>query len=195
MGLQMKKLEELSVLIVDDSATIRKIIIANLQKLGVSKIFEAKNGEDGYSFAKTNPVDIIITDHNMDGMNGLGLVTKLRNDPKTENIFVIAVSSEFNAKLKADYGFLGVVQFIHKPFNQLSFNAAITAYLRSQDNNGANWEKPTPSELKALFQSRNFVVSCKNQNLEFDFGEQKLVVGLNDLAEKAKLYSIVELKD
>jgi len=191
----MKKIEELSVLIVDDSITIRKIITANLQKLGVTKIYQAKSGEEGYAAARANHIDIVLTDHNMAGMNGLGLVTKLRNDPKTENIFVIAVSSEFDAKLKADYGFFGVVQFIHKPFNQVSFNTAITAYLKACDNNGAEWEKPSPSELRTLLKDGNFAVSCQSQNLEFDFGEQKLVVGLEDLASKAKLYNMINLDD
>lgn len=190
----MKKIEELCVLVVDDSVTIRKIITANLQKFGVSKIFQAKSGEEGYATARANNVDIVLTDHNMAGMNGLGLVTKLISDPKTENIFVIAVSSEFDDKLKSDYGFLGVVQFIHKPFNQLSFNNAIMAYLKSQDSNGAGWDKPTPSELRELLKDGNFAVSCQSQNLEFDFGERKLVVEIADIAAKSKLYNMIELE-
>jgi CheY-like chemotaxis protein len=191
----MKKLEELTVLVVDDSVTIRKIITTNLQKLGITKIFQAKSGDEGYGSAKTNKIDIILTDHNMAGMNGLDMVTRLRNDPKTESIFIIAVSSEFDAKLKDEYGRLGVFQFIHKPFNQTGFNNALLAYLKSEDKNGAEWEKPTPSKLKELLKNGDFAVSCQGQNLEFDFGTQKLVIELKDIADKAKLYNMIELKD
>ncbi len=131
----------------------------------------------------------------MAGMNGLTMVTKLRNDPKTENIFIIAISIEFDTKLKSEYGGLGVFQFIHKPFNQTDFNNALTAYLKSEDKNGAGWEKPSPSELKELFKDGSFAVSCQNQNLEFDFGEQKLVLEMKDIAEKGKLYNMTELKE
>lgn len=67
--------------------------------------------------AKTEKIDIVLTDHNMVGTNGLGLVTKLRNDSKTENIFVIAISIEFDDSLKGQYQILGVSEFIYKPFS------------------------------------------------------------------------------
>lgn len=191
----MKSKEELKVLVVDDSMTIRKIITTNLQKLGITNIFQAKNGEEGYTNAKLNKIDIILTDHNMAEMNGLAMVTKLRNDPKTEHIFVIAVSSEFDSTLKNEYGTLGVKNFIHKPFNQIEFNNAIKAYENASDSNGANWSKPTPTELKEFLKNGDFGVKCLTNEIEFDFGEQKLIVDIKDVAEKGRLYHMIELKD
>ncbi|MGE4399690.1 MAG: response regulator [Campylobacterales bacterium] len=189
----MKKIEDLNVLIVDDSITIRKIIAANLQKLGVTKILQAKSGDEGYQVSCSQAVDIILTDHNMSGMNGLGMVSKLRNNPKTEHIFVIAVSSEFDANLKQSYMALEVLNFIHKPFNQKEFNDAIMAYVNSSDKNGAGWERVTPSELDKLLSDGSFTVDYKEKNIELDFGGQKLLVEVKDVAEKGKMYTMLDL--
>lgn len=189
----MKKIEDLNVLIVDDSITIRKIIASNLEKLGVRKIVQAKSGDEGYQISCVQPVDIILTDHNMTGMNGLEMVTKLRNNTKTERIFVIAVSSEFDEKLKQAYSELEVYNFIHKPFNQKEFNDGIMAFINSSDKNGAGWDRVTSVELNELLANGKFKVEYKQNNLEIDFGGQKLLVDVKDLAAKGKMYSMMNL--
>lgn len=191
----MRKVEELSFLIVDDSVTIRKILASNLQKMGVKKIFQAKSGDEAFVVAKTEKIDIVLTDHNMVGTNGLGLVTKLRNDSKTENIFVIAISSEFDDSLKGQYQILGVSEFIHKPFSQTAFNSAVTAFLKSEDKNGGGYEKLSPKELQQLFSTGEFAVASQNENLEFDFGEKKLIVQIAELSKTARLYNMIELEN
>lgn len=129
----------------------------------------------------------------MSGMNGLGMVSKLRNNPKTENVFVIAVSSEFDASLKQAYQALEVLNFIHKPFNQKGFNDAIMAYLNSTDKNGAGWERVTPSELDKLLCDGSFSIGYKEQSLELDFGGQKLLLEIKNVAEKGKMYTMLNL--
>ena len=65
-------------LIVDDSSTMRRIIINTLTKLGYQSFVEAGNGREGLDRLGGGPVDLVITDWNMPEMNGIDFVRSLR---------------------------------------------------------------------------------------------------------------------
>lgn len=66
-----------NILVVDDSQSMRQVIIITLQDSG-HETFEAGNGKDALALAKTNKFDAIISDLNMPEMDGISLVTELR---------------------------------------------------------------------------------------------------------------------
>ena len=66
------------VLVVDDSGTMRKIIVRSLNALGVTDVVEAGDGSDGLDVFKQQQFDIVLTDWNMPRMTGLELLKAIR---------------------------------------------------------------------------------------------------------------------
>ena len=105
------------ILIVDDSSTMRRIIVNVLTQLGISSDFihEAQDGLFALGKVKTNSYDLILTDWNMPNMNGLELVKTIRSVDKKVPIVMITTEGgkgEVITALKA-----GVNNYIVKPFN------------------------------------------------------------------------------
>ena len=105
------------VLIVDDFATMRRIIKNTLGRLGHKEVLEAENGADAWKTLEENSdVDVLVTDWNMPEMNGLELVKKVRADERFVDTPIIMVTTEGGkaeviTALKA-----GVNNYIVKPF-------------------------------------------------------------------------------
>ncbi len=107
----------MKILVVDDSSTMRRIIVNTLHKLGYKDVIEAEHGLDALAKLKENPdVQLILTDWNMPEMDGLTFVLTLRKS-KTFNKIPIIMITTMGAKedivkaLKA-----GVNNYIVKPF-------------------------------------------------------------------------------
>ncbi len=107
----------MKILVVDDSSTMRRIIVNTLNKLGYKNVIEAEHGLDALAKLKENPdVSLILTDWNMPEMDGLTFVQTLRRS-KTFNKVPIIMITTMGAKedivkaLKA-----GVNNYIVKPF-------------------------------------------------------------------------------
>ena len=83
--------DRLKVLVVDDSAHMRKLVVTILQAFGVTHIHEADSGERAWSQLLEHNPDICILDWMMEGMSGLDLIQKIRTDPMTPNPFVPAI--------------------------------------------------------------------------------------------------------
>ncbi|MCB9964261.1 MAG: response regulator [Rhodospirillales bacterium] len=112
-------LENLSVLVVEDTLPMRKIIHAVLMTLGVGKIYNAENGEEGYRNFLRHNQDIIITDWHMPNVNGLDLIQMIRRNANSPNrlvpIIMMTGYSAFPRVSQArDYG---VTEFLVKPFS------------------------------------------------------------------------------
>jgi CheY-like chemotaxis protein len=80
-----------TVLVVDDEASMRKSIVVALNAKGY-KTIEAEDGMEGLSLAAAEQPDIIISDVNMDNMNGFMMVEQLRDNPDTALIPVIMMT-------------------------------------------------------------------------------------------------------
>ena len=83
---------EIKVLVIDDSLTIRQGLSRDLQKLGLM-VTEASNGSEGFDIASGQRFDLIITDIELPGINGLDLCKKLKSGSATKSTPVIIVSS------------------------------------------------------------------------------------------------------
>lgn len=79
------KLEKLSVLVVEDTIPMRKLIVSVLESFGIGKIYTAGNGEEGFAqFQHHNP-DIIITDWLMEPVDGINFIRMVRNSLTSPN--------------------------------------------------------------------------------------------------------------
>jgi two-component system, chemotaxis family, chemotaxis protein CheY len=102
-------------LVVDDSATMRRIVINSLQRIGFTSTVEAEDGAD--ALAKFDAgVGFVITDWNMPNMNGLDFTRALRARPDGKSVPVLLVTTrsvreDILAAVEA-----GVNNYIVKPF-------------------------------------------------------------------------------
>jgi two-component system, chemotaxis family, chemotaxis protein CheY len=107
------------VLIVDDSAPIRKILRHLLLEsdLAIGKIVEAADGIEAVELLKTESVNVILTDVNMPRMDGLELVRHLRSTEEWKNVPVILVTTEGSEAAIVDVAKLGIAGYVRKPFS------------------------------------------------------------------------------
>ncbi len=112
------KFDKLSVLVVEDNAPMLEVVVNSLKLLGVGKVFQARNGDAGYQvFLKERP-DVVITDWEMEPVDGLELVEWMRrhaSSPK-RNVPVIMMTGYAATARVAAARDQGVTEFLVKPF-------------------------------------------------------------------------------
>jgi two-component system, chemotaxis family, chemotaxis protein CheY len=106
----------IKILIVDDFATMRRIIRNILVQLGYSNILEADDGTSALSIIDSEPVDLIVSDWNMPKMTGLDLLKAVRANETTANTPFIMVTAEAQQDNIIQAVKARVSQYIVKPF-------------------------------------------------------------------------------
>ena len=114
-------------LVVDDSSTMRRIIINTLNKLGHREIVEAANGREGIDRLNAVDVDMIITDWNMPEMNGIEFIRAVRGLEKMKDTPVLMVTTNAAKDDIVEALRAGVNNYIVKPFTPATFKEKIEA--------------------------------------------------------------------
>jgi two-component system chemotaxis response regulator CheY len=123
-----------NLLVVDDSAVMRSMIIKTLALSGleIGQVHEAANGQDGLALLEKEWIDLALVDIHMPVMDGLEMIDRLRRRPETSALPVVVVSSESDpARIEALQG-QGVI-FAHKPFTPESLREIIIGALETTD--------------------------------------------------------------
>ena len=109
-----------TVLIVDDSNTMRKIVSRSLRQAGIDfdQIFEAGDGQEALDVLAANQVDVVLSDINMPNMNGIEACKRIKQNPRTRNIPVIMCSSKSTRDNVLAAVNSGARDFIVKPINK-----------------------------------------------------------------------------
>ncbi len=113
------KFENLSVLVVEDTVPMRKLVVSVLEALGVGKIFTAQDGEQGFElFCSQNP-DIVLADWHMIPVSGIELVQMIRKHPRSPNKMVpIVMMTGYSAMPRvSEARDSGATEFLVKPFS------------------------------------------------------------------------------
>ena len=119
--------DSLSVMFVDDMATSRGLIIMALEEMGIKKIDFRTNGADALQSLVAKPVHLVISDYNMPGMDGLGLLKALRENRITSRIGFILVSGRITPEIMTTGKALGMNNYIQKPFSTPQLKGCIQA--------------------------------------------------------------------
>ncbi len=108
----------MDVLIVDDSAAIRKILqrVLKQAEVPVGIVREAGDGAEALKALKEQKVDLILTDINMPNMDGLEFLRNLKNDDGLKTVPVIMVSTEGSQNKVLEAVQLGAAGYVRKPF-------------------------------------------------------------------------------
>lgn len=120
----------LNVLVVDDSAVMRTMVIRALRMCGldIGDVHQAANGRDAIEVLDQHWVDLATVDLNMSVMGGWELIEHLRATPSTADLAILVISSERAASTVAE---LEAVQVgcLHKPFTAESLRDAVQRVL------------------------------------------------------------------
>ena len=106
---------EYNFLVVEDSPTMRQLISFALKRIPGCKIVEANDGIDALKKLSTQKFDIILTDINMPIMDGLKLVSMVRNDPAHKAIPIIIITTEGAEEDRKRGLALGANAYVPKP--------------------------------------------------------------------------------
>ncbi len=108
----------MDVLIVDDSAAIRKILRRVLAQAEVptGNVYEASDGLEGLERLKENPVQLIFSDINMPNMDGLQFLSAIKKNPEWKDVPVVMVTTEGSQAKVLEAVELGANGYVRKPF-------------------------------------------------------------------------------
>jgi two-component system chemotaxis response regulator CheY len=108
-------MSELKVLVVEDSPTMRQLIVFALKRIRNLHIEEAADGIGGLKKLGAEKFDLIVTDINMPIMDGLKLVSLIRNDPQYKDVPVVVITTEGAIEDRDRALALGANEYITKP--------------------------------------------------------------------------------
>ena len=125
--------ETLSVLVVTNSLSVRKLLLSVLEAAGIQKSFSARNGQEGFDLFCTHAPGLVLADWKMAPVSGIELTTEIRHNPRSPNRrtpVVLITAGSTGAKLSHEI-FLeardaGVTGLVLKPFSAADLTRRIT---------------------------------------------------------------------
>ena len=120
---------DLKILAVDDSPTMRRIIINTLKRAGFNDVIEATDGKDALAKMKVEKPNFVITDWNMPEMDGLTFISTLRSQAEYKDLPVLMVTTRSVKEDIVDAMKAGVNNYIVKPFTPETLKAKIDQML------------------------------------------------------------------
>lgn len=123
----MALIKSMPILIVDDYATMVRIIRNLLKQLGFEDVDDASDGKTALAKLRSKKYALVISDWNMEPMTGYELVREVRADPALAQIRFIMVTAESKAEQVVAAKKAGVNNYIVKPFNAETLQSKIAA--------------------------------------------------------------------
>ena len=114
------------VLIADPSTTMRKIIRRSLSAVGIDSATEATDGDEAIKLFKSGNFELVLTDWEMPGRNGLEVVAAIRKTDSNVPIIMVTTSAEKSRVLEAIE--VGVTDYLVKPFTADTLREKLKRY-------------------------------------------------------------------
>ncbi len=129
-----------SILVVDDSETIRTVLKRALEmtRLPIECVLEAENGTHALEVLHNKWVDMVFSDIHMPVLNGIGLLENMSKDPELRDIPVVIVSTEGSATRIAELEQKGIKGYLRKPFTPERIRDSIIQTLGAWDDTEKN---------------------------------------------------------
>ena len=106
------------ILVVDDFATLRRVVRVQLRELGFESVQEAGDGAAALDKLRAQPFDFVITDIGMPGLNGFDLLAAIRKEDRWRNLPVLMVTAEARKDEIVRATAEGAAGYIVKPFSK-----------------------------------------------------------------------------
>lgn len=122
----------LNVLVVDDSAAIRKILLRVLSQtdLPVGKVHEASDGVEALKIMNSDSVNLVLSDVNMPNMDGLQFLTTVRANAHWKAVSVIMITTEGSQAKVLEAVQLGANGYVRKPFTAEQIKEKVLSCLK-----------------------------------------------------------------
>ena len=164
------------VLVVDDSRTLRRILVRELNTLGLTNIIEAGDGIEAVEVVKSKTVDLMLLDMEMPELDGLGVLQALKSDEAYKQLPIIVISGadQFDKTIKCIE--IGAEDYLPKPFDPILLRARIFSSLEKK-------------RLRDLDQKRVEELNKEKELLEFEqMKTEKLMLNIlpKPIAERLK---------
>jgi len=117
------------ILIAEDSPTMRSLIVSTISALDDYELIEAANGFEALRVLPREKVDLVITDINMPDINGLELISFIKNNPNYKSTPLFIISTEGSEKDRDKGLSLGADAYLVKPFNPEELQGLIRRFL------------------------------------------------------------------
>jgi two-component system chemotaxis response regulator CheY len=117
-------------LVVEDSPTMRQLIVFALKRIRDLQVLEADDGVDALRKMAASKLDIILTDINMPIMDGLKLVKRVRSDEALKNIPIVIITTEGAEEDRQRALALGANAYITKPIQAPQVIAKVKELLK-----------------------------------------------------------------
>ncbi len=118
-----------TILIVDDSESIREVVRFTLENAGYA-VLVAADGKDALKFLDGREIDLLITDLHMPEMDGIELIKNVRNDDSYKRIPILFLTTESQKEKKMEAKTAGATGWIIKPFVPAKLLAALNKVIR-----------------------------------------------------------------
>jgi two-component system chemotaxis response regulator CheY len=120
-----------TVLVVDDSATMRRMIIASLGRISSVVFQQATSGLEAIERVTLAPVDLVILDLNMPDMHGLEVLRFIRAQASLRDLPVVILTTRGDDASRADAAREGATSYLTKPFQPETVAAEVGSLLES----------------------------------------------------------------
>ena len=124
---------KINILVVDDSAAIRKILMRVLSQtdLPIEEVHEASDGTEALKILKNGQVNLVLSDVNMPNMDGLELLTTVRANTEWKKVPVIMITTEGSQAKVFEAVQLGANGYVRKPFTAEQIKNKVLSCLKA----------------------------------------------------------------
>jgi two-component system chemotaxis response regulator CheY len=119
--------DKIRIMVVDDTSVSRALIVDALDQMGVRGVAIAKDGALALQALTARPVHLVISDMNMPGLDGLGLLRRLRENKPTARIGFILITGSADKTLIERGRQFSLNNYVTKPFTVAQLRGAIEA--------------------------------------------------------------------
>jgi two-component system, chemotaxis family, chemotaxis protein CheY len=126
-------MQTMKFLVIDDSLTMRRIVVNTLRSIGYESIVEAADGKDAMAKLMTEGADFIITDWNMPEMNGLEFTRWIRGNPQYNMLPILMITTRGNKDDVIEAMKARVNNYIVKPFTAQGLKDKIEQIIKTAE--------------------------------------------------------------
>jgi len=108
--------KNMSMLVVDDFPTMRRIVRSLLKELGFSNVEEAEDGQDALNKLRSGKFEFVVSDWNMPNLDGLDMLKQIRADDSLKHLPVLMVTAEAKKENIIAAAQAGANGYVVKPF-------------------------------------------------------------------------------
>jgi len=128
----LEQTKSMKVLVVDDSKTLRRILIRELNSIGITNISEAGDGNEALERLRVESFDLMLLDMEMPELDGLGVLKVVKSTPELSYLPVIIVSSAEDFDRIVECIQVGAEDYLPKPFNAVLLKARVFSSLEKK---------------------------------------------------------------